>query len=261
MKVEVLIGDTDFDRRTRLKQAIRHQRVTGTVDGDPSLSGTLRKLTRPDEFDVIFVSIDFGFDKISNFIKEAKYTKSGQDCAYIVTARQSDSDNSDIARSVVEGADGVLLEPFSAESMQEVIDLSMRIKRERKLARQRAAVGVVVKEIVKNLDLASDTLRDGRTPVTRMRALNGLHETLENLESDALPLYYEALLDSMGDAIPFRPMTKSDLGILPMTRPVLSVRMNEEHGQPELEVTLEFAEGEDADLSNSLTVTLSLIHI
>ncbi len=154
-KYDALVVDADMDSRIRLKQAMssvyNFGKITQVVDPQEAIF----KLKSGDAFDVIFISYRIDKAHVTQFIKEAKETKPGQDAAYVLVLQGKDQDASTVAQNVMIGADGFLFEPYSVDLLVEMTRISARVKAERSVAREKTALAMMVHEVVGQIDQLS----------------------------------------------------------------------------------------------------------
>jgi hypothetical protein len=125
LKVEGIIIEPDPDSRARMKQACFAVPVLSKIESAADFSDVLRRLTKQAETDytAIFVSYRFSPAQIAEFIKNAKTTELGQDCAFVMVLKNIEQGSQLITDGLQLGADGFLFEPFSVESLKKLAAL------------------------------------------------------------------------------------------------------------------------------------------
>ena len=145
--LRALIIDPSADRRARLKQAALAYADFSRVYSVPSLKEARAHLCSQPEYDLVFVSFAVGEDEALKFVIEGKKEESPRDAAFVLVLPPRSQNAETFADSLLEGADGFLLEPFSAEGLREMSDLAREVKREKELARERAALSIMIKNV------------------------------------------------------------------------------------------------------------------
>jgi DNA-binding NarL/FixJ family response regulator len=195
-RYNAIIVDPDNGSRMRLKQAAMTLVQFGDIVGLARLDDALRRMTKSDPWQVIFVSSTFGMEEVAGFIVEAKKCETGQDAAYVRIMKGADQAQASIAASIVQGADGFLFEPYSVESLLEIIRLSTKVKRERSGARERAAFSLMMGDIAKEIDHLAFMLYSQMNILHRLARLKEQCLVFQALGSESLDNYYESVVSS-----------------------------------------------------------------
>ncbi len=200
-KYDTIIIDPDLDSRMRLKQAMsavyNFGKTYQVINLDESLS---RLKTGTETIDVIFVSYRFPQDEITKFIQQAKETKNGQDCAYVLVLKSKDQDSSTVAQNVMIGADGFLFEPYSVDVLLEMTQLAARVKVERSGAREKAAINMLVQDVIGQIDQVS-YIKSCKIDIGgSMKKLRDLCSFFQSLGPEKVSLYYDSALKSFEEA-------------------------------------------------------------
>ena len=83
--------------------------------------------------DIVFIAIREDGDVVNRFIKRLKQELAGRDAAYVLLLKGR-RNSVEIARTLLDGADALLLEPYSVESLHAIGRLAEKIKKERSRA-------------------------------------------------------------------------------------------------------------------------------
>ena len=131
-----LIIDPDSKSRMLLKQA-----MSVVVQFNESFSVkneriALDLLKRDKKSDLIFISDKIDKSRIIKFIKEAKETNMGFLAGYILLCSKK-NDAKSFANSLLDGIDGILIEPYSIDSLQELSLLAAEVKSKREDEKRR----------------------------------------------------------------------------------------------------------------------------
>ena len=151
-KFSAWVVDNDMEARMRLKQATNSVPTFGNVKLIGTMEEASRGLTNSNHVDVVFVARRFGQEEITNFVKACKETQGGRDSAYVLVLKTDDQDSNTVAQNVLIGADGFLLEPYSVDNLVEITELAARVKQERSLEREQAALKFLVEDVIKQVD-------------------------------------------------------------------------------------------------------------
>ncbi|WKZ57948.1 MAG: hypothetical protein QY326_04585 [Bdellovibrionota bacterium] len=199
VKFSLLHLDPDASGRIRFKESTIPVQQFGELHQAPSLEDIKFKFQDGLKVDLVFISYRYPEEQVRQFIKEVTQTKHGQECVFIQIVKPND-DGSTLATNMLAGADGVLLEPFSVDALTAIVDLSVKVKKEKAEARERAAITFILNDIINQVDrvafLKSLNMDVGRT----MIQLRHLCEVLHRLEGDSLKLYYELAIQAFESA-------------------------------------------------------------
>ncbi len=199
-KYDAIIIDPDLDSRMRLKQACSSMYNFGKVFQLNSLEEAIGKAKGSDIIDVIFISYRFEEAKVSAFIKQAKETKGAQDAAFILVLKTKDQDTSTVAKNVMVGADGFLFEPYSVDYLLEITRLSSKVKAERSVNRERAAINMVIQDVIGAIDQLSYIRQCKVDPGSSLKRLRELCNVFNTLDEEKIKVYYEAAIKCFEEA-------------------------------------------------------------
>jgi len=191
-KISAIIVDPDPEPRMRLKLATRAVPQFQKVFLESELRSATSKMESGEIFDVVFVSERFSHEDVMHFIKTSKEKAEGQDTAYVLVLGSTDQNSSKIASSMVVGADGFLLEPYSVDSLVEIVKLAEKIKGKHADERERVAVGFVVSDIMTQLDRVA-YIKSCKSDITKsLDVLKAKCEVFKGFDEDKLSMYYSA---------------------------------------------------------------------
>ncbi|MCS6894070.1 MAG: hypothetical protein NZO16_05850 [Deltaproteobacteria bacterium] len=188
---KAFIIDPDSDARLRLRQSTSSVPDFKSVIQFSSPSEAINQLNQSDHVDVLFVSNRFGKGIVKNFIQNGKQTKGGQDSAYVVVLPSLAEGKAILAEVMMDGADGILCEPFSVEQLTEITRLATRVKKERREAREKAAISLLVPEIAKQVDLVATIRNSGMEPETSFKVLKELMEKIKGRGEFGISVFVE----------------------------------------------------------------------
>lgn len=190
-KLSALLIDPDIEARMRLKTITGSVIEFGLVEYSQSLSDALQKVGTGSVYDVVFVSNRIPEADFQAFIKKAKETQGGQDTAFVLVLSTNNQGNATVAKNVIGGADGFLFEPYSVDNVMDTTFLATRVKKERSFAREKAALGMLVKDIIPQLDQLA-YLKSCKMDTARgLKKLEEFCSPIRNLTAELLQVYFE----------------------------------------------------------------------
>ncbi|MCB0352803.1 MAG: hypothetical protein KDD64_04735 [Bdellovibrionales bacterium] len=200
VKYEALIIDPDLDRRMRLKSATTSVVQFRKVHLLNSLEDATSRLNGGSVVDVIFITSALPQPEIATFIRGAKELKTGQDAAYILVLQAKDQESSTVASTVMIGADGLLFEPYSVDQLVEITELAARVKSERGLAREQAALGFLLNDIMQQIDMIAYLKSVGYDVGRGIKRFKQMCGVLNSLGSESLAMYYDLAVTKFSEA-------------------------------------------------------------
>lgn len=151
-RYDAYIIDSDLDSRMRLKQATTSVVNFAQVWQAGKLKECLDRISSGQKVDVIFISYRFDANETTAFINQAKNIPATQDAAFVMLLRQKDKESAAVATTVLNGADGLLFEPFSVDQLTEITALAAKVRKERSGAREEAALRFLLSDIINQID-------------------------------------------------------------------------------------------------------------
>jgi len=194
-KVNAIVIDPDFNARERLKQATRMLQEFGKVVPLAGFQNARDLLSRDDSYDIVFMSPRLGWEVALQYINQMKETMWGRDLAYVLILGQEDNVHSTIAKSVMKGADGILLEPFSVDALLETTHLAQRVKTQRRTTREEKALRFLVQELIDQIGIYAVLKKRGARASVTKEVLKNMSSVLRELEPDLLIRYFEIVLE------------------------------------------------------------------
>lgn len=192
---DIVVIDESNDRRMRLKAATSSAGIFGDVTLCRDFRVGLDKLKEGRDRVIVFVASGVSETSITTFTKKAKETAKGRDSAYILILDSSSSSNAAIAGSVLEGVDGVLLEPFSVESLLETTKVASTIYLQRRREREESAISCIIQNVLKNVDDVSSLKARGLSPGEKMRELKDSKEIIHSISNGLKQFYYSQIIE------------------------------------------------------------------
>jgi DNA-binding NarL/FixJ family response regulator len=189
-----LIVDPDTDCRIRLKQALRQVPQFDEVTS----RGMLDIGEKPEELlkgiDVVFLSSRLDSVVLQLFAQVAK-EDSNRGPTAVVTIRSKNVSKAEVATGYLAGVDGILLEPFSVNAVEEIAQIAESIRREDQERRFSTALRLLVQELGSQVShLAEMERRQQPARITRA-VLKEMGSVLHELEGPQLARYFDILCE------------------------------------------------------------------
>lgn len=199
-RLDLLILDPDPESRNRLKQMAMVLPVVASGRVAFNVSEALRMLGEAHPVDIVFFS-----QAVPNgpeFVREAKKTTRGKDCAYVIVKRRKGEAGAEAAQSVLEGVDGFIAEPFSVEDLTRVTDLALRMKVVQLGMREEAAMRVILEDSMEQVDKIALSRMRGEETVSGLKKLASLCAKLTQFSSFSLEKYFKLAKSAFVEATP-----------------------------------------------------------
>lgn len=198
-KFNCLIIDPDMPGRMRLKQATTPINEFGMVTPMANVNEATVFLKGEKITDVVFLSARLPQEQLGPFIAMSKQTKGGQDAAYVII-KKDQGDASAMAEIMMLGGDGMLCEPYSVDSLLEITLLAARVRKERASERHKIALGIMVKDLISQLDLVCCLKANNCELGLSIRKLKDVSAMIQALDAESLPVYFEVMQQAFIDA-------------------------------------------------------------
>lgn len=193
----VYIVDSDVEKKLRLKQATTPVQLFKQTLLFNNLEEALAKLDYEDGADIIFLSTRFPEADVASFIGRAKQSKRGQDSTFVMVLGAKDSQSPKLPEYMLLGIDGFLFEPYSVDGLIETANLAIKIKQERRETREKLAMTVMVKDVIKQIDSLALTKRLGIGSSKIVARLDALGGSIKRLQSESLQTYFSVVVEEM----------------------------------------------------------------
>ena len=178
-----------------------------TVHVANSLEEAERHLSE-EPIDIVFIAIREDGDVVNRFIKRLKQELAGRDAAYVLLL-EGRRNSVEIARTLLDGADALLLEPYSVESLHAIGRLAEKIKKERSRARMQVPLRLLVREIAAQLGQVARLEKSGASGLVSRSVLQEMCSVLGELDQETLSLYFEVIME----VFPELPATHSSVHV------------------------------------------------
>ncbi len=162
MNFNVLIVDPIPQTRALLWEAVNAEPHFKKVVSAKNLDEALAMIQSGLLCDVILLSSSFENGPVKQFIGNARNLPSAAEAAFVSVVRPLDQNADQMAHSLVEGVDGLLLAPFSVTGLGTVAEVAKRVQQEHAERRKETAVRIMIANLLKEFDgLARDLLNGG----------------------------------------------------------------------------------------------------
>ena len=201
-KFETLVIEPDVGARMRIKQATSAVPTFGKVIQTSTILEGQEKLTLAPILDVIFISAVFPPEEAKLFIQNAKKTKQAEDAAFVLILKTQKQESSTVAQNVLVGADGLLYEPYSVDSLVEITRLASQVKGERAVAREQAAIRMLIKDIVETISIIAQLKARSIESNRQAKKLHEMCAVFDTLPEEKLATYLDIMMEEFEKAPP-----------------------------------------------------------
>lgn len=196
-----LILEPNGESRMRLKQVLRLMKRFDwiTTLNRPDSRQNVAELLQ--EIDVVFISHRFSPDAVSEFVQQGKKLPRGKEIAYVLLQSKGLS-ASEVTLQYLYGADGVLLDPYSVESVEEIVNLAEQIKQGEQDRRFEMAMRLLIKELRAQVTHLAEVVKTGRPARVSRVVLKDMCNVLREFDEEKLAMYFDLLCEVMPDVPP-----------------------------------------------------------
>jgi DNA-binding NarL/FixJ family response regulator len=206
MSLTAIIVDPDAYKRMLLKQATSLMSELQRVLQASSFREAVARLENLEgSCDIIFIASDLDAAASEEFIEKCLLLKEARDAAFVVVLDSKDQSVGNVAQTLLSGANGILMSPFSVEDLAGVIALSTAVKKQRALARRKQAIRLLLDEIISKLDSVWYNYCSALPAGVAIRELKSAAAVLQGLNEDELALYFEMAAEIF-DEVPTPPI-------------------------------------------------------
>lgn len=145
------------------------------------------------------------------FIQRVLEFRAARDAAFIVILDKNDQSIGSVAQTLLSGANGILMTPFSIEDISNVVGIAAVVKKQRASARQRQALRLVINGIIKKLDLIWYNCCYDLPMGFALRDLRAAASLLPGLSEEELGVFFELATEMLGE-LPPPPVIEKKVG-------------------------------------------------
>lgn len=176
-----VVVDPSAQGRNRMKDAMRSVAAFAGVSSAASLIEAAETIKSGSTVDVVFLSQRLDSDESLDFIARAKTLANSRDAAFVVLV-SSASERSNMAKQMVAGADGFLVEPYSVDQLVQITQLAERVRCERRDARFEKAAELLLSELMDQVDQLAMLKKGGRAGNISQQIFSETCSVLKTLE-------------------------------------------------------------------------------
>lgn len=166
-----------------------------TLDVRRSFDQALETL-RAKTYEVILVTDRFEQAKRIDFAKTAREaTDGGKDAAFILVLQTEAAGSHMIAGKIVQGTDGILQEPYSADQLIEAIRIAEAVKQQNSNLRKKNAVDIALSDAMTYIEARTSNPNITFNKSVSQKALSKLKATLTDLEQADSEVYFDTIID------------------------------------------------------------------
>lgn len=188
--------EPDSKSRLLLKQAMSLVTQFNDVKLVRNDRVALEYLKNGENYDLIFISDSFDKTKISQFIKKAKETDIGSFAGYVLLS-SAQNDTRSIAKSLLEGIDGVLILPYSIDSLQELSLLAAKVRQLKEEEKRKNALRFLTSNVIYSVDIMAQACMLKHSFNSVKKVIAKVNESVLSFDSSGiLETYLEILATS-----------------------------------------------------------------
>jgi CheY-like chemotaxis protein len=200
VNLQSLVIDGDSASKQRLKQAMMAFPLFGKSVQSFSFADGQSRMVELDRIDVVFISDKLDSNERAKFIDSLKKNERSQDAAFVLITSSKNTGN--LAEGFLNGADGVLSEPFSADNLKEITELAEAVKKQRERVRAELGIQLLVKDIVAQVNNVASVAGSGMDPSRQVAKLREFYQELNKLEPELQTKYLMMVADEFEKAPP-----------------------------------------------------------
>ncbi len=208
-KLDVLAIEPESGARSRVNYALSDAGTFGTVEMAASLDDSWKKIALGAFYDVIFVSQRLKDREVMSFVRKCKETRAGRYSTYIMILNSNENSEASIRLKHALGLDAFLLEPYSSEQLEEVVDFSFETRTSREEVRNRVAISLSVIDIMDQLNLVAFLTKCRFSTRRSWQRLKEMCEPLREMTRTGEEVYFD-LIEHIFPEAPFPKHFKPD---------------------------------------------------
>jgi len=202
-RFNVLIVEPDSGTRAKLKHAVlaltTFHKLTTVSTIDEALSNAEHGF---EKIDVVLLSRSFSIDQIIEFIQKSRATKRGCEWAYISICSAKKKDNEEVVDSFIEGVDGFLQEPYSADDLRQIAEIADRVRLMNEEKRKRAAMLEGLREMLEHIDAIATYSSCAQDTTTPWCKLIDAKDKIDKYRKQYFEIYISMLIEETAKATP-----------------------------------------------------------
>lgn len=210
-KYSTLIIDPNPEGKVRLQNACTPVACFKGFNYAKTTRLALIRLNDEEPINIVFLAKAFNLEEITTFIKEAKTTKHGQCCAFVLLRPSGDNDDMAVAQELLAGIDAHLREPYSVDSLVEITHLAARIRRDFERKKVASAIKLMIGDVVGELRVTAHFMGEEEKQKSEvyMKQFREAAHVLRSLQPEQKDMYFELLGELLERETPPEPLPDS----------------------------------------------------
>jgi len=194
MNVEAMYIDPDLGSRLRFKQAATSTALQVAVSVTTTLTEALQRLDNERRCDLIYLASRFSRDVIERFVTTARRTRHGRTASFMVVLQGHEHDASELAKYAMSGADAFLLEPYSALTLEETVEIGLKIRAKRETFNQKLAMALLVNSLIDGINENARCIKKGLYRGNVLSDLKSAAQIVSSFTPEATKEYFSLLI-------------------------------------------------------------------
>jgi len=145
--------------------------------------------------DVVLASSNIDILQLRGLMKVMRESEGGKEAAFVAIVYANEQNSTALGSLLAEGADGLLLSPFSVHSLAQVAQIASRVKGEFERKRKFAAAKIMANELLAKFDEINRALMNGINSQKSIQKLLKVAGGLERILEGSSDIFAEAVGD------------------------------------------------------------------
>lgn len=197
MTRRILFVHPEVEARSRVKQIGAMLKSWATFEQMTDLAAAQAHLQTSDPYDAIFLSASFGRETLTRFIRTTRGFASASGSCFVALLGHGAHDVTMVGSHLLSGFEGFLIEPFSVDTVVEVVEVAERVRREETQRRQAYALELLVHSVLEQAAEVYQLRRAGRSAKLSAKLLQETATVLRQLEPSLEERYFCLLTSAL----------------------------------------------------------------
>jgi len=145
--------------------------------------------------DVVLASSNIDILQLRGLMKVMRESEGGKEAAFVAIVYANEQNSTALGSLLAEGADGLLLSPFSVHSLAQVAQIASRVRGEFERKRKIAAAKIMANELLAKFDEINRALMNGINSQKSIQKLQKVAGGLERILEGSSDIFAEAVGD------------------------------------------------------------------
>lgn len=147
-------------------------------------------------YEMILISDRYETQERLDFVRKARdTTEGGKDAALILVLQKEAAGSSMIAGKIMQGVDGILQEPYSADQLMDALKIAEKVRQKNLDERKKKAVDIALSDVMTYIEARTSNPNITYNKAVSQRALGRLQVTLKELEQTDSDAYFETVIE------------------------------------------------------------------